>query len=350
MMTEEHEILRSSIRDFAAKSIEPMALDIERSGIGNKTRKSLSAQGFMGATVSADLGGSELDEMGYSILLDEISRVSPSVGADILMVNSYFYPAARESEVGKAAIRKVVSADESATVILNDVLEGFSGAGEIRMEGAAVTGKRNSVMNRNPDMAAVLTKNDSLVLVTEFAGVTPVEYPFGFRGIGMADLEMKTAKSSILLEDRGKTELQKYLDQSDMPVAAMALGITAGCLGKAIEYTKVRQTFGQPLSAYQPVAFTLSELKAEEELLRKALYTKEPNRKEKLMIKIKSLDLAKRASKYALHFHGGYGYFDDFGVEKFYRDSTALASLFSRSIHDLERLSEEVYGEKSGYI
>lgn len=350
MISEEHEILRSTIREFVQKTLEPDSLEMERKGVSEETRKSIAAQGFLGATVSSSLGGSELDGTGYLILLDEIARASPSVSAGIMLLNSLFYPLAADSDEGKMAVKEAISTGSGGSVVLNTILDGYRDEGEIKLVNGTASGKRDHVLNRNSSAAIMVGANDSLILVKDSSAFTAAEYSLGFRGIGMTCIEMENTPFVMLKETGGKEAMERVLDSSDLAVSAIALGLVSGCLEKGIDYTKVRKTFGQSLSAYQPVAFTLSTLRAEESILRKSLYSGDLDEKEKLMVKVRAIELSKRASKYALQVHGGYGYLEDFGVEKFYRDSTALANMFGRSVRDMERLSEHVYGEKTGFL
>lgn len=350
MLSEEHEILRSTIREYVQKSIEPESLNIERSGISVDLRKSISAQGFLGAVIKGDLGGSELDETGYSILLDETARASPSVAADILLLNSFFYPLASRSSEGITAIKQVLSSGKGSTVVINDILEGYREEGKIKVSSDGLTGIRTNIPNRNARVALLLTEDDRLVLLDDGSSFSVMDYSFGFRGLGLAEIDMKDVPFRTVLDGGGKDAMIDVMDKSDLAVSSIALGMVSGCLKKGIDYTKVRKTFGQSLSDYQPVAFTISSLKAEEHILRSFLYSGDLDGKGKLMLKTRALELAKRASKYALQVHGGYGYFEDFGVEKFYRDSTALSSMFSRTVKDLERLSKYIYEEKAGFL
>lgn len=350
MISEEHEILRSTIREFVTKNIEPEALEIERNGISSALRKSIAAQGFLGAVVKPELGGSGLDEKGYLILLDELARASPSVAADVMLLNSFFYPLASLSEDGEKAVGEILAAGTGVTVGLNPVLEGYREKHDISDSSGKLDGNEHNLPNRNAASGILLTKDGKLVLVNNSDSFTGKEYSFGFRGLGLTDVKLNGAQAVTLKDKDGEEEISAALDRADLSVSAVALGIVSGCLAKAIDYSRVRKTFGQSLSDYQPVAFTISSLKGEEEILRRSLYADDLDERSRLMLKIKALELAKRASKYALQVHGGYGYFEDFGVEKFYRDSTALASLFARSVKDHERLSEYVYENKAGFL
>jgi len=136
----------------------------------------------------------------------------------------------------------------------------------------------------------------------------------------------------------------------DLEVAAVLLGIASGALNKAVEYSKSRTTFEHPLKDYQPVAFGLSDLRAEEELVRDFVYDVGGGTAAKEMARIKAAALAKRATNQALQVHGGYGYFEDFGIEKFYRDAMAFSILFNRGTEEMERLSNQIFGSRAGFL
>ena len=134
-------------------------------------------------------------------------------------------------------------------------------------------------------------------------------------------------------------------------VPASTLGTAKGALDKAIDYVKVRKTFERPLKDYGPVANGLSKLMAEYLALSQFMDSvDEKDERGRLSLKTLSVDFAKRATKAALQYHGGYGYIEDTGVEKFYRDAMGLSILFQRPHHDSMRLSKEIFGEKSGYL
>ena len=189
----------------------------------------------------------------------------------------------------------------------------------------------------------------NLLLVRE--GLEPVndQTRLGFRGLRFSSVKVDSSEFEVLGEN-GPGLLEDTLNGMDLEVAAVALGITAGAVAKAIDYSKSRSTFEHPLKDYQPVAFSLSSLKSEEEMLRNFLYSESLSGTAKVMARIKSTQLARSATKQALQVHGGYGYFGDFGVEKFYRDAMALPLLFSRGAIDMQRLSRAVFETKAGFM
>jgi alkylation response protein AidB-like acyl-CoA dehydrogenase len=118
-----------------------------------------------------------------------------------------------------------------------------------------------------------------------------------------------------------------------------------------MEYSKVRSTFGHLLMDYEPVAYPLSIMKSEIDEL--SLYLARWNslsETEKLAVKIRSIEISIKASRQSIQSHGGYGYLQDFGVEKFYRDSATMPALFMEGQSDKISLSELSYNGKAGFL
>ena len=171
----------------------------------------------------------------------------------------------------------------------------------------------------------------------------------GFRGLSFSTVEVDSADFETLSAS-GTGALAAALDSADLEIAAVALGITSGALSKAIEYSKARTTFEHALKDYQPVAFRLASLKAEEEMLRNFIHAADLPAAGRVMARVRAMELAKDAAKQAVQAHGGYGYFEDFGVEMLDRDAVALAILFNRGVREMERLSEGVFQSKAGFL
>jgi alkylation response protein AidB-like acyl-CoA dehydrogenase len=219
------------------------------------------------------------------------------------------------------------------------------------IENGHARGRVDYVLNANAD-AIIVAANDpqnSLLLVR--TGFRPVEeHPrLGLRGLGFASLAIDSTDFEKLSE-MGSRLIEVAVNDMDLEVAAVSLGIAAGALAKAVEYSKARTTFEHPLKDYQPVAFGLSLLRAEEEMIRDFAYGEHHAAAGKTMARVRATALARNATNQALQVHGGYGYFEDFGVEKFYRDAMALSILFSRGTKDMERLSEQTFDSKAGFL
>ena len=351
MTAEEYQLLRSSVRDFAQKNIDNIAVKIEQEGLSPETAKSMASQGFMGARIPVEYGGTGLDERGYMIVLEELARCSPSAAVRVLIANSLFFPLVMASEKSREILRNVASAKTNVAVDHCGLLEGHSGTSGVMIEGNHARGRVDYILNGNAD-AIVIAANDpqnSLLLVK--AGFKPVEeHPrLGLRGLHFSSLIIDSTDFEKLSE-RGSRLIEAAVNDMDLEVAAVSLGIAAGALAKAVEYSRARTAFEHPLKDYQPVAFGLSLLRAEEEMIRDFAYGELHIAAGKTMARVRAVALAKNATNQALQVHGGYGYFEDFGVEKFYRDAMAFSILFSRSTKDMERLSEQVFNSKAGFL
>lgn len=351
MTEEEEQLLRSSVREFAQKNIEGVAAKIEREGLRGETIAGMAAQGFIGARIPVELGGTGLDERGYMVVLEELARVSPSAAAKVLIANSLFFPMVMATGKGKEMLTDAASAKVNVAVAHAGSLEGYRESSGVALTDSRAQGVQEYVLNSDAG-AAILAANDAkrtLILVKNGLRAENDQTRLGFKGLRFSSIRVESDDLEVMAE-KGPTFIEAALNGMDLPVAAVALGIAAGALAKGVEYSKARSTFEHPLKDYQPVAFALSSLKAEEEILRNFVYKEGLPTTAKLMARVKSMELAKRAANYALQVHGGYGYFGDFGVEKFYRDAMALPILFSRGVKDMERLSEAVFESKAGFL
>jgi len=350
LMAEEYQLLRSSVREFAQKNIDSIAVKIEKQGLSPETARSMASQGFMGARIPTEYGGTGLDERGYMIVLEELARISPSAAVRVLIANSLFLPLVMASEKSREILRDVASAKTNVAVDHCGPLEGHGGASGVAIEGGRARGRVDYILNSSADAIIVAANGPQNNLLLVRAGFRPAEehLRLGLRGLGFSSLTIDSTDFEKLSENGSKL-IEAAVDEMDLEVAAVSLGIAAGALAKAVEYSKARITFEHPLKDYQPVAFGLSHLRAEEEMIRDFAYGEHRAAAWKTMARVKAAALARNATNQALQVHGGYGYFEDFGVEKFYRDAMALSILF-RGTKDMERLSEQVFDSKAGFL
>jgi alkylation response protein AidB-like acyl-CoA dehydrogenase len=351
MSSEEHQLLRSSVREFAQKNIEGISAKIERDGLRPETVTAMAAQGFLGAMVPGELGGTGLDERGYMIVLEELARVSPSASVKVLMANSLYLPLVMATGKGKETLSDVASAKVNATVAHTSLLEGYREQTGVTVAGSRALGVKDYVLNSDAKLVILVANGAPGTLILVKGGVEALndQTRLGFRGLRFSSVKVDSGDFEVLGEN-GPGLLEETLNSMDLGVAAIGLGIATGAIAKAIDYSKGRTTFEHPLKDYQPVAFSLSTLKSEEEMLRSFIYSEGLSGTARVMARIKSTQLARNATKQALQVHGGYGYFGDFGVEKFYRDAMALPLLFSRGSKDMERLSQAVFESKAGFM
>ena len=349
MSMEEQDLIRSAVKEFAQKAIQDRALKIEHEGIDQALLQSLAAQGFLGARIPEKYGGSGIDLHGYLTIINELATYSPSVSALVMLVNSVH--AALIGDSDPEMMKKLAAGEATVAAPLSDVLEGSWTATSLQKNGNKLNGKISASTLSKSQYAIVFNRDDGHLYLFR-SGVKALEEDLGlsFRGLSNGSMEIDSSDFTVLSE-KGQEALKYVVDSLDLEIAAIALGTAKGALDKAIDYVKVRKTFERPLKDYGPVANGLSKLMAEYLALSSFMdAVDEKDGRGRLSLKVLSVDFAKRATKAALQYHGGYGYIEDTGVEKFYRDAMGLSILFQLPHHDSMRLSKEIFGEKSGYL
>lgn len=348
-MDEEHKILGSVIREFTQKEIQPIAKQIETSEIPKELKAKLSAQGFLGALAPSDLGGSELDRLGYSLLLEEIASESPSVAFYILIQNSLVIRSLIGSDAGKDLVAAVSRGESSGTLYYSDLLN-LSSPGSLEFRNGKIEGTIQGVINAKSDIYIVRTSDAKVYAVTEGFETMPRNEMLGMRGLSLSPVKFSS--------DAGKAlglnvNINEILEGANLPISAIALGISRGALIKAMDYSRERSAFLHKLKDYQPLAFGMSQAYSQLEVLKSyfmGVSQSGPDVKKELMIKLLTVDFAREVSKLALQVHGGYGYLMDFGIEKYYRDAMFLSTVGGNNIEDRKKLSSLVFETDAGSI
>ncbi len=335
-MNEQAELMRSAAREFAEKYLKDVATKIEREGIGSDIKEKILQQGFLGATLSPDMGGAGLDPLSQRLMLFEFAKVSPSVSAYIFFHND-IVSKVLETRSDKESIRNLLEGKDNYGIYWPGLMEG------------AKTNSSEKVMERVINSSCNKTIglfSDGKVYLVEGKNEPVKDFkPLGLRGMGICNFFPEKR-----VEYGKKEVLEDLLIKSSGDIASIFLGIAEGSLEKTMEYTRVRKTFNEPLKNYEPVAFKMAELESELEIMKYSLFSDEADEVRLLMLKNMSASFSKKATKYALQFHGGYGYLEDFGVEKFYRDSVALSAIIYRPVEDKRFLASKIYGDRSGFL
>ncbi len=335
-VNEQAELMRDTVKEFADKNLKDLALKVEREGIPDAVKEKILEQGFVGSNLPVEMGGAGLDSLSHRLMLFELAKVSPSVAAYVFFHNDVVLKQLSSGNK-KDLIQSVISGKDSYAL-------SFS-----RLSGEKIEDGSNGIIRRalNEKANRYIELDASGMIFTGEGKAEPVKNfkPLGLRGMGVCDFLPSSKEECGTRED-----LENILAVSSGDIAALFLGITEGAVDKAIEYTNVRKTFNEPLKNYEPVAFRIAELKSELEMLKFVLFDEGSDEIRMLMLKDLSASLSRKATKYALQFHGGYGYLEDFGVEKFYRDSVALNAIIYRPVEDKRILASKIYFGKSGFI
>ena len=340
-------------RDFAAQYIRPHVMEWdEKQEFPRELFTKLGELGMMGVLVPEAYGGSGLSYIEYVTIIQEIARVCGSIGLSLATHNSLctgHILAFANEEQKKKYLPALASGRALGAWGLTEAGTG-SDAGNMRC--TAVKDGNDWVINgtkcwithgRSGDIAVVITrtgepraKNNATAFVVErgtkgFSGGKK-ENKLGMRASETAEMIFDDCRipdaNRLGNVGEGFKQSLKVLDGGRISIAALSLGIAKGALDAAVQYSKERHQFDQPISSFQGISFKLAdmatEIAAAELLTFQAADRKNrhlPMTKEAAMAKYYASEVAVRTATEAVQIFGGYGYTKDFPVEKFYRDS-----------------------------
>jgi len=351
--TENQELIRNTVRDFAEKNIRPYLMDWDESQtFPRELFTKLGELGLMGVLVPHEYGGSGFGYYEYVAAIEELSKVCGSIGLSMAAHNSlctghilYF----GNEDQKQRWLPKLASGQWLGAWGLT---EANTGSDAMRMQCVAKKDGNDWILNGSKnwithgitgDVAVVLARTGELL---DSKGITAFVVERGTPGFKGGKKENKlgmraSETAEMIFEDcrvpaenvlgnvgEGFIQAMKVLDGGRISIASLSLGIAKGAYEASIKYSKDRHQFGQPISNFQAIGFKLADMatqiEASELLIYQAAFLKnnhKPMTKESAMAKYYASEVAVRCSTEAIQIFGGYGYTKDFPVEKFYRDS-----------------------------
>ena len=352
-LSETHEMLRQTCRDFADKELAPAAAkhDVEHLFPKEQVQK-LTELGLMGVAISDDEGGSGLDTLAYAIAMEEVSRGCASTGV-IMSVNNSLYcdPVVKfaNDEQKKLWLKPFASGQKLGCFALSEPGNG-SDAGAARCTATldgdewVLEGTKSWITNGyEADAAIVFATTDrekkhkgiSAFLVpmpTEGLSLGKKEDKLGIRASSTCNLIFegcRVSKNNMLGEPGfGFKIAMGTLDGGRIGIASQALGIAQAAYEAAVEYAKERQAFGSPIANLQAIQFKLADMALRIEgsrlLTWRAAMLKDQGKrftKEAAMAKLSASEAATFVSHQAIQVLGGNGYVTEYPVERHYRDA-----------------------------
>ena len=348
-----NKLVAESVRDFAYQYIKPNVMDWDESQFFPKELfKKAGEFGFMGILVPESLGGSGLGYQEYVTIIEEISKVDPSIGLSVAAHNSlctnHILLFGNDNQKNKW-IPKLASGQHLGAWGLTENNSGSDASG---MSSTAVKKGDEWVLNGTKNFITHGISGDIAVAVfrtgekgqkrnatafviergTEGFKAGKKENKLGMRSSETAEMIFDNCivsdKNRLGEVGEGFVQSMKILDGGRISIAALSLGISKGAFNASLKYSKERVQFGKPISSFQGISFKLAEMateiEASELLIRKASHEKNMNRpmtKLSAMCKMYASEVCVKISNEAVQIHGGYGFIKDFPVEKFLRDS-----------------------------
>jgi short-chain 2-methylacyl-CoA dehydrogenase len=350
----EHELVRSTVRDFAQQRVAPVAEELDReSRFPYDLVGELAELGLMGMTISEQYGGAGADTVSYAIAVEELTRVDSSVAITVAAHHSLgtlpiYYFGTEEQK--REWLPELASGRKLAAFGLTEPGAG-SDAGatrttaELRDGEWIVNGSKIFITNAGTDLTSCVTITASTangeisnIIVPNGTPGYEISKPMkklGWRASDTRELSFKdvAVPEGNLLGPRGKgfQQFLEILDGGRISVAAMGVGLAQGAYDLAFAYAQERQQFGKPIGRFQAVQFKLAdmatELEAGRNLVYKAAWLKDQGRDFALaaaQAKLYTGELSNRAVNWALQIHGGYGYMDEYAISRLYRDQKIL--------------------------
>jgi short-chain 2-methylacyl-CoA dehydrogenase len=353
-LSDEHELIRTTVRDFAERRIAPVAEELDREHrFPYDLVSELAGLGLMGIPIPEEYEGAGSDTLAYAVAIEELTRVDSSVAITV----------AAHTSLGTMPIF-LFGSEEQKREWLPDLASGRrlgafgltepgagsdAGATQTRAELGdgqwVVNGSKIFITNAGTDITwgvtiTARTGEDEISNVVVPNGtpgyeISPPMEKIGWRASDTRELSFADAAvpEGNLLGPRGEgfRQFLEILDGGRISVAAMGVGLAQGAYDLAFRYAQEREQFGQSISRFQAVQFKLAdmatEIEAGRQLVYKAAWLKDQGRpfaKEAAMAKLYTGLLSNRAANDALQIHGGYGYMDEYAISRFYRDQKVL--------------------------
>src|SRR5277367_3449599 len=352
-LTPEQVHLRKMVREFAEAEIGPHVLEWDEEQIFPLDAiKKAGKLGLMGAIFPEEFGGAGLGYIEYAIIIEELSRVDPSVGLIVAAHNSlcsnHIYLAGDEEQKRKY-LPKLATGEWIGCWSLTEPEAGSDAAGTrstaIKDGGSCWVLNGGKTFTTNAQYAQVCVAMAVTDRTASQHGISAFILETGVPGFSVGKKENKlgmraSATGEVLFTNcrlpqsqllgnlgEGFVDSLRILDGGRISIAALSVGTAQGAYEAALKYSKLRKQFGRPISEFQAIQNKLADMATEIDAARLMTYRAgwmkdrgERVTKESAMAKLFASEVAVRAANEALQIHGGYGFIKDYPVEKFYRD------------------------------
>lgn len=357
-LSEEHKLIRQTVRDFAEREVKPVAQELdEKAEFSLDLTKKMGDLGLFGMYLPHKYGGQETDTLSYIIAVEELARVDSSQAATLAAHNSlgigpiYYYGTEEQKQ---HYLPKLCTGDGLWAFGLTEPDAGSDSRGtrttaELEDGKWRINGSKIFITNGASPIAlgaTVQSITDTPKGQKQFTTIIVDKGTKGFTARSMHGKMMWRASDTAELffddcvvpeenilgkQGQGSKIMLSTLDNGRLSIAAMGLGLAQGAFEMAVQYSKDRKQFGKSISSFQAISFRIADMGVKIELARNLLYkacwlkdNKKPFGKEAAMSKLYCSEIAKEVADDAVQIFGGYGLMKDYPVERFYRDQRLL--------------------------
>lgn len=356
-LTKEQQMVRDMVRDFAENEIAPNAIHYDKTAqFPEDVFTKMGGLGLLGIPFPEEYGGSGGDTISYALAVEEVGRACGGTGLSYAAAVSlgaspiYYFgterqkqehlvPLATGESLGSFGLTEPNAGSDAGGTRTKAVLEGDEYV--INGEKCWIT---NAGYARTVIVTAVTGKDErskpvisALIVPTGIEGFTiSCNYDkMGVRASNTCELvleDVRVPKENLLGDPtKGFKQFLYTLDGGRISIGALAVGIAQAAFDRALAYANERKQFGQKISSFQAIQFKLADMAMEIELARnmvlKAAWLKDqkkPFTKEAAYAKLYASETAMRTANQAIQIHGGYGYMQEYEVERMLRDAKLL--------------------------
>lgn len=369
-LSDEQRLFRDTIRDFVAKEIEPVASEYEANDIyPTEIIEGLKEMGLFGMMIPEEFGGLDLDFVTYAMVFEELAKswhgVAGTLGSHSLackIISLHGTPEQKAKylpDLATGARRSGIGLTEPEA---GSDLQGIKTTARLEGDEYVINGTKTWITNaRHADPLPVLVKTDpnatpahkgmSLILVeagTPGFTVSKDLPKLGYKGTESCEvslIDVRVPKENLIggVEGRGMQQVLGALETGRINVAARALGIAQRAYDEALQYSRDRHAFGQPISDFQAIQIKLADMatkiQAARLLINWAASTADAGGRVDMqagMSKLYAAEIAVEVALDSMRIHGGYGYSKEFIIERLYRE--APLSVIGEGTSDIMRM------------
>ena len=351
-LSDEQELVKSSVREFAEAEIRPHVREWdEAQHFPLELLPRLADLGLMGIQVPEAYGGAAMSSVDYCICIEELARVDPSICLSVAAHNGlgtahialfgtdaqkqkYLVPLAQGRQLAAWALTEAQSGSDAGAMRTTAVRDG----GEWVLNGSKqfITNGRSgdlivvtAVTNRTKGSRGI----SAFIVEKDTPGFRPgkKEDKLGMRASETSEVLLENCRVPMAqllgAEDQGFVNALQVLDAGRIGIAALAVGLAQGAYEAARAYAFVRRQFGQVIGRFQSIRARLvdnaTRIEAARLLTYRAAAMKDSGQRttlEAAMAKLYSSEIAVRAAEDGVQIHGGYGFVKDYPAEKYFRD------------------------------
>lgn len=356
-LSEEMKMLSDMAYKFAVTEFTPFSHECDKmEKYTPEIRKKAAENGLVGAWVPEQYGGAGVGSLGNALVTEAFSRVDMGIGLNVIAATfgleavynfgteeqkeTYIRPVCRGEKVSAGAFTEPDAGTDVAGYRTRAVKDG----GDYVITGTKMFITNGTVCDfyvaqciTNPEAEKKHNRFSQIIVPADAKGVTKnkITGKMGIRSSDTADVsfeEVRVPRANLVgREGAGFSQLMHFFDITRVMVAGQCVGISQGCLDKTLQYVKERKAFGVPIGSYQLSMAKLTEMVIRIELLRNLVYRTawlldvgRPDFTLSAVVKYAGGQTAVFCANAAVELHGGYGYIDEYAVQKFYRDAKVL--------------------------